>query len=69
MLKKVAILVDGDFFIKHHKYCFKLIINKDYDPTPQNLAIALQRHCLRHIDRNKEGLYHIFFRTFEIVRY
>ena len=61
MLKKVAILVDGDFFIRRHKYCFKLIINKDYDPTPQNLAIALQRHCLRHIDRNKEELYRIFF--------
>ncbi|WP_426722676.1 NYN domain-containing protein [Campylobacter coli] len=61
MLKKVAILVDGSFFIKRHKYYFKSIINKDYDPTPQDLAIALQRHCLKHIDRNKEELYRIFF--------
>lgn len=60
MLKKVAILVDGNFFIKRHKSYFR-IKNKNYEPTPKELAKALQRHCLKHIDREKEELYRIFF--------
>lgn len=56
MPKKVAILVDGNFFIKRHKFHFRAITKKDYEPTPKQLAKALQRHCLKHIDREKERL-------------
>ncbi|HEB9432563.1 TPA: NYN domain-containing protein [Campylobacter coli] len=62
MAKKVAILVDGNFFIKRHKAYFRTFLKKkDYDPSPKELVKALQMHCLKHIDKEKEELYRIFF--------
>lgn len=61
MLKKVAILVDGDFFIRRHKAYFKRFKKQDYEPNPNELAKSLQTHCFKHIDKSKEELYRIFF--------
>ncbi|HED8515294.1 TPA: NYN domain-containing protein [Campylobacter jejuni] len=62
MLKKVAILVDGDFFIRRHKSYFKKFKKSNhYKPSSEELAKALHNHCLKHIDKNKEELYRIFF--------
>lgn len=55
MLKKVAILVDGDFFIRCHKAYFKkLKKGENYEHNPEELAKSLHKHCLKHIDKNKE---------------
>ncbi|MCR2055260.1 NYN domain-containing protein [Campylobacter helveticus] len=63
MFSKIAILVDGEFFIKRHlAYFKKLYPNKSYNPTPQEMAKAIQTHCLKHIKKeNNEELYRIFF--------
>lgn len=62
VLKKVVILVDGDFFIRRHKAYFKNFSkNGIYEPTPKELAKALQNHYLKHIDNKREELYRIFF--------
>lgn len=62
MLKRVAILVDGDFFIKRHIAYFKKLKNlSTYQPTPLEMADNLHIHCLKHIKKDKEELYRIFF--------
>ncbi len=55
---KVAILVDGEFFVKMHCRYF----NKKLEQiTAEYLTKALQTHCLKHIDKENEVLYRCFF--------
>ncbi|NHA83751.1 NYN domain-containing protein [Helicobacter pylori] len=63
MSKKVAILVDGGFFIKCYKSHLKKQFGDKYkDPNPEKLAYNIHTHCLRHINKkNDEELYRIFF--------
>ncbi|MFT2676084.1 NYN domain-containing protein [Helicobacter pylori] len=63
MSKKVAILVDGDFFIRCYKsHLKKQSVDKYGVLNPERLAHAIHTHCLRHINKkNDEELYRIFF--------
>ncbi len=63
MSKKVAILVDGDFFIRCYKSHLKKQSGDKYkDLNPEKLAHDIHTHCLRHINKkNDEELYRIFF--------
>ncbi|WRD67431.1 NYN domain-containing protein [Helicobacter pylori] len=63
MSKKVAILVDGDFFIRCYKsHLKKQSVDKYEDLNPERLARAIHTHCLKHINKeNDEELYRIFF--------
>ncbi|OJZ97304.1 NYN domain-containing protein [Helicobacter pylori] len=63
MSKKVAILVDGDFFIRRYKsHLKKRSVDKYEDLNPERLARAIHTHCLKHINKeNDEELYRIFF--------
>ncbi|GAA7749926.1 NYN domain-containing protein [Helicobacter pylori] len=63
MSKKVAILVDGDFFIRCYKsHLKKQSVDKYEDLNPERLAHAIHTHCLKHINKeNDEELYRIFF--------
>ncbi|WRD92003.1 NYN domain-containing protein [Helicobacter pylori] len=63
MSKKVAILVDGDFFIRCYKsHLKKRSVDKYEDLNPERLARAIHTHCLKHINKeNDEELYRIFF--------
>ncbi len=58
MKTKVAILVDGEFFIKMHCRHFKKKIS---EISADYLAKALQIHCLKHINKDSEDLYRVFF--------
>ncbi|GAA7359786.1 hypothetical protein HpCK75_08640 [Helicobacter pylori] len=54
MSKKVAILVDGDFFIRCYKsHLKKQSVDKYEYLNPERLARAIHTHCLKHI--NKEN--------------
>ncbi|RDU51358.1 helicase [Helicobacter sp. MIT 00-7814] len=58
MTKKVAILVDGNFFIRQHFAYFK----KTYETTtPKEIAKCIQTHCLKHIKKGEEELYRVFY--------
>ncbi|GAA7882290.1 NYN domain-containing protein [Helicobacter pylori] len=62
MSKKVAILVDGDFFIRCYKSHLKKQSGDKYkDLNPEKLAYDIHTHCLRHINKKNEELYRIFF--------
>ncbi|UOR37946.1 NYN domain-containing protein [Helicobacter pylori] len=63
MSKKVAILVDGDFFIRCYKsHLKKQSVDKYEDLNPERLARAIHTYCLKHINKeNDEELYRIFF--------
>lgn len=62
MLDRVAILVDGDFFIRRHIAYFRKFKNQPtYQPTPSEMVKHLQSHCFKHIDKNREELYRLFF--------
>ncbi|GHP22212.1 helicase [Helicobacter pylori] len=63
MSKKVAILVDGDFFIRCYKsHLKKQSVDKYEDLNPERLARTIHTHCLKHINKkNDEELYRIFF--------
>ncbi len=63
MSKKVAILVDGGFFIRCYKSHLKKQFDDKYgDPNPEKLAHDIHTYCLKHIDKkNDEELYRIFF--------
>ncbi|GAA7291122.1 NYN domain-containing protein [Helicobacter pylori] len=63
MSKKVAILVDGDFFIRCYKsHLKKQSVDKYEDLNLERLARAIHTHCLKHINKeNDEELYRIFF--------
>lgn len=55
---RVAVLVDGEFFIRRHCAYFKKTIAK----TPaKDIAKSIQTHCLKHIKKEEESLYKIFF--------
>lgn len=52
-------LVDGTFFIKRHLFHFRKSLT---NITPEQMATAIHRHCLKHIRQNDgEELYRIFF--------
>ena len=62
-MRNVAILVDGDFYLKQHRKYFK-------QTDAEQVAKDLLSHCLKHIynkqtqqeyDRESERLYRIFF--------
>lgn len=55
---KVAILVDGDFYLRRHRIYFK---NSSQSNDARSVATDLMRHCMRHIHREKDTLYRIFF--------
>ncbi|GAA8674081.1 NYN domain-containing protein [Helicobacter pylori] len=63
MSKKVAILVDGDFFIRCYKSHLKKQFGDKYkDPNPEKLAHNIHTYCLKHINqKNDEELYRVFF--------
>ncbi|WQY30892.1 NYN domain-containing protein [Helicobacter pylori] len=61
MSKKVAILVDGDFFIRCYKSHLKKQSGDNKDLNPEKLAHDIHTHCLRHINKKNEELYRIFF--------
>ncbi|KMZ50481.1 helicase [Helicobacter pylori] len=63
MSKKVAILVDGDFFIRCYKSHLKKQPSDKYeDLNPKKLAHHIHTYCLKHINqKNDEELYRIFF--------
>ncbi len=62
MSKKVAILVDGDFFIRCYKSHLKKQFGDKYkDLNPEKLAHDIHTHCLKHINKENEELYRIFF--------
>lgn len=63
MSKKVAILVDGDFFIRCYKSHLKKQSGDKYgDLNPKKLADNIHTHCLKHTNKkNDEELYRIFF--------
>lgn len=55
---RVAVLVDGEFFIKRHCSYF----HKDPATiSAKDIAKRLQIHCVKHIKKDKEYLYKIFF--------
>lgn len=58
MKRKVAILVDGEFYIKMYCQFFKV---KTQELDYKKLAKALQIHCMKHIDKDSEILYRIYF--------
>lgn len=58
MKTRVAILVDGTFFIKRHLFYFNTNLSKI---TPKQMATNIQNHCLKHIDKKTDELYRIFF--------
>ncbi len=62
MSKKVAILVDGDFFIRCYKsHLEKQSVDKYKDLNPERLAHDIHTHCLRHINKKNKELHRIFF--------
>ncbi len=62
MSKKVAILVDGNFFMRCYKSHLKKQFGDKYeDLNPKKLAHHIHTHCLRHINKENEELYRIFF--------
>ncbi|GHR25720.1 NYN domain-containing protein [Helicobacter pylori] len=62
MSKKVAILVDGDFFIRCYKSHLKKQFGDKYkDLNLEKLAHDIHTHCLKHINKENEELYRIFF--------
>ncbi len=50
--------LDGEFFIKKHCDYFKKIISAT---SANDIAKSIQTHCLKHIKKDKESLYGIFF--------
>lgn len=70
MSKKVAILVDGDFFIRCYKsHLKKQFGDKHEDLNPEKLAHNIHTHCLRHINKKNDGeLYRIFFLRLQAIR-
>lgn len=58
MKQKVAILIDGDFYIRMYFRHF----NETYKTVdPHVLAKSIQTHCFKHIHKEDEELYRIFF--------
>lgn len=53
-MSKIAILVDGGFYKKRAKFLFG-------DKSPQERADELISYCFRHLNKNHEDLYRIFY--------
>ncbi len=53
-MRNVAILVDGDFYLKQHRKYFEQTDGKQVGKDILN-------HCLKHIIKDEERLYRIFF--------
>ncbi|GAA6951455.1 NYN domain-containing protein [Helicobacter pylori] len=70
MSKKVAILVDGDFFIRCYKAHTRRQLGDEHkNPNPEKLAHEIHAYCLKHINKkNNEELYRIFFYDCEPLR-
>ncbi len=62
MPKKVAVLVDGDFFIRRYKSHLREHFADKYEKLdPERLACDIHTYCLKHINKKNEELYRIFF--------
>jgi len=57
MKSKVAILIDGDFYLRRHS----LHYGRERNSNPEQVATDIQNHCMKHIDKDSEKLYRIFF--------
>lgn len=57
MKRKVAIFVDAGFFIR----LFTNKIDPEMTMSPEKLAKEMWRYWIRHVDRNHEELYRIYF--------
>jgi len=60
---KVAILVDGDFYLRRHQIEFRHKLSKinDSEEKAKIIATDLMTHCFHHLDRKEDVLYRIFF--------
>jgi uncharacterized LabA/DUF88 family protein len=54
---KTAILVDGDFYLRRHSAYF----GKEAAVDPEKVATDFWVHCMKHLDKEKDQLYRIFF--------
>lgn len=54
---KTAILVDGDFYLRRHNAHF----GRDASSDPEKVATDFWVHCMKHLDKEKDQLYRIFF--------
>lgn len=54
---KTAVLVDGDFFLRRHHAHFGASQSSD----PSKVADDFWKHCIKHLDQNKDQLYRIYF--------
>ncbi len=68
MSKKVAILVDGGFFIKCYKSHLKKQFGDEYKgPNPEKLADNIHTYCLKHINKEKRMMKNYTAYFFTIV--
>lgn len=51
-MKKVAILVDGDFYLRRYRSHFGSKSSSD----PVKVAHEMWLHCMRHINKEREQL-------------
>lgn len=54
---KVAVLVDGSYFLKRYRICYKSSVGSDH--LPSEVAEALQKMCNRHVDN--DYLYRVLY--------
>lgn len=54
---KTAILIDGDFYLRRHSIHF----GRERNTDPKKVACDIQAHCMKHIKKDKDQLYRIFF--------
>ncbi len=56
-MRKVAILVDGNFYLRRHHSHF----GAKRASNPRKVARDLWIHCMKHLDRDKDQIYRILF--------
>ena len=54
---KTAILVDGSFFLRRYYYFW----GAENARNPEKAANDLWAHCIKHIDKDREQIYRIYF--------
>lgn len=54
--KPVAILVDGGFYFKRYRHCYR----DSHEHTPRQMALNLYKMCIDHVNKN-ERLYRILY--------
>lgn len=54
---KTAVLVDGDFFLRRHYSHF----GKAQASDPKKVAEYFWIHCIKHLNKDKDQLYRIYF--------